>query len=395
MSTKPQRWTANRSVTQTLTKPSPASQTIVSTMGPLQWVDSMVGVQNPRWKSQIRGGLDASTEYRATKRIVSATSGPGYWNLSDPKNNLDGNIQVSGSWATPEWGSPGSDQGNASNIAISNLAKSVQSAYSTFQGLVAAAEAGKTGNMIVDRLGSLQGVIRTFNSKARLIKKARDLRTAKGRKKALKDLNGLYLEFTYGWTPLASDIQSLIAEMNKLETKTVGVSGVGKYETSTTSMSSGSVGFQAARYKSSKVSRKSYSVRYKGSLILSVAGKPVPKFGSELPAFVPTLYELLPWSFVVDYFSNVGSAVTAMSYSGVRFQYLFYNTKNSAIIEETYTAIPGSQVTAAYGGWSYTTTVEETKRFTTPPILPTPGLYLKPPSTKQWVNIASLVYSLL
>jgi hypothetical protein len=49
----------------------------------------------------------------------------------------------------------------------------------------------------------------------------------------------------------------------------------------------------------------------------SVAGRELENWGFSPDNFVPTIYNLIPWSFLVDYFSNIGDVIDAMSIRNV------------------------------------------------------------------------------
>jgi hypothetical protein len=47
----------------------------------------------------------------------------------------------------------------------------------------------------------------------------------------------------------------------------------------------------------------------------------VDRLGFRLDEFVPTLWEVLPWSFLVDYFSNVSEIISAATYVNSNLAY--------------------------------------------------------------------------
>lgn len=60
--------------------------------------------------------------------------------------------------------------------------------------------------------------------------------------------------------------------------------------------------------------REKHTVRYRGRIDAQVDApvwNNLDLFGFSAKEFVPTLWELLPWSFLVDYFTNVGDILDA------------------------------------------------------------------------------------
>jgi hypothetical protein len=54
----------------------------------------------------------------------------------------------------------------------------------------------------------------------------------------------------------------------------------------------------------------------KGTVALKLGfGMPAFQAGSTIPDFIPTLWELMPWSFLIDYFSNVGKCLNTRAFS--------------------------------------------------------------------------------
>lgn len=135
-----------------------------------------------------------------------------------------------------------------------------------------------------------------------------------------KTISGLWLEHSFGWLPLINDLKDaakahrMLAQPRRrvisaggMDWKYVPISGWGDGN-----YKAGSVGNTRFRVRSRKVD--STIVRYKGKLkaeIETTTWDDWALFGFTPSEFVPTAWELLPWSFLVDYFTNVGDILTS------------------------------------------------------------------------------------
>jgi hypothetical protein len=74
-------------------------------------------------------------------------------------------------------------------------------------------------------------------------------------------------------------------------------------------------------------------------------------FGFSPEAFVPTLWELAPWSFLVDYFVNIGDILSGWSYGRTNLGWsnttTIFEGETSVLFVARHDVIPSSA-----GGWS-------------------------------------------
>jgi hypothetical protein len=135
-------------------------------------------------------------------------------------------------------------------------------------------------------------------------------------------LSGLWLEYSFGWVPLISDCQDAVKAWSRLGEKRPGkpisVSFQAYYDThadpnfDNATLAIGSM--PHAYVHTEAYASETHTVRYKGVL------KPQAEmtkwddwslFGFTPSEFIPTAWELLPWSFLVDYFTNIGDILTS------------------------------------------------------------------------------------
>lgn len=129
-----------------------------------------------------------------------------------------------------------------------------------------------------------------------------------------------WLEFQFGVRPLISDIAALIDaikennafnEREVTNVKGFGVADGRRHYNPPTQV--GGAGLPTLTAREKEMSQ--VIVMYKGQVgaKLTAAGYIAKKVGIGLSDFVPTLWELVPYSFLVDYFSNIGEMVSAAS----------------------------------------------------------------------------------
>jgi hypothetical protein len=127
---------------------------------------------------------------------------------------------------------------------------------------------------------------------------------------------------------------------------------------------------------------------------------PLPMtFGVDLSSIVPTAWELLPWSFLVDYFTSVGSAIDAWSIRLVDFSWCNRTVRNRRTVKlcdlkweplNSPFSFGSVWVNGPYIASMSRYEVNRTKGF--PPV-ETAGFYLKVPgvASTKWLNIAALL----
>jgi hypothetical protein len=193
---------------------------------------------------------------------------------------------------------------------------------------------------------ALQDYLLSYFPKA---KKA--LRGVKTSSRAAKVLADTYLEFTFGWKPLAADIlsasQALWAIAQRPPVVRIYASASDTYGgADNLSAFPGSGQYYTLMIPSKNYG--TYSIRYEGGVNLNVGIDGIPNrmeaFGITLPDFIPTVWDLLPYSFIVDYFLNVGDVITA--YCGPRID-LSWGFKVS---HDVFTTIYGNVIFVEVGG---------------------------------------------
>lgn len=217
-------------------------------------------------------------------------------------------------WVT---GGPLISETTADNQAKTNMIKELRRAQTSFQGGVFLGELRETVRAIRNPAQSLR---RGLDSYLTALKQRRSRIKGKNpasRRAALRDiLGGTWLEYSFGWKPLLSDIDDAaetlanhMVRSDSLARREVFAEGQtsGVWPRSSSSVSNGPLVITYYR----RIHEK-FTVKYYGQVDVANPHKVgYRKIGLDLSNWLPTAWELLPWSFLIDYFTNVGDIITA------------------------------------------------------------------------------------
>lgn len=293
---------------------------------------SRTGAANPKWRSQIRSDSNAATVFDGYESAGSGTPCEGkisyeFWNAATGKwrestykhsGYFSGlNMpSVNTSHYTP---SPASIEANA--IAIRNLHRQIDRMNHQFMGGVFVAELHQAVKMVLSPAKKLRSKFSDYLTA--LAKRRRGV----AKEKLGKVLAETYLEYTFGWQPLLGDVKDAVKvfkrfSANDPERSRFRTKGETQIQLSQ-STAYKSVGVMVPfMYNQTVVTSGKVIVVYYGlfrggvldpNRAASSAEKLSSLCGFDLASFVPTVWELIPWSFVVDYFTNIGDMIQAYS----------------------------------------------------------------------------------
>jgi hypothetical protein len=216
----------------------------------------------------------------------------------------------------PAVSTPNFASGGADTQARVKFLQKFRKARTSFQGGTFLGELGEALNMIKRPGAALRAGLDRYYGAAK--EAARRAKSARGKSGAIA---GTWLEYQYGWRPLVSDIEDAFRAVNDFRRKDIihiSATGttdqnLGEYTTTYTN------GFFRCYFR--YLREGSVSVRYKGAVRCSVSESPwtLENWGLNTSNFVPTVYNLIPYSFIVDYFSNIGQVIDGMSLGRVEF----------------------------------------------------------------------------
>lgn len=300
-----------------------------------------IGELLPNWKGVIRAGGNATTPLDASESTIDWTKASGtleyicYKNL-DNVGGESSTITAKASGLVNYYPPPviTSHAGNtaseweADNQAITYLYKKIRQARSQGEGGIILGEFHKTIEMMVRPAASLQKSVEKYFLETKKILKGLSLTDRHGRKQPsrsiTKTLADTYLEYTYGWQPLTADLQNagiaaariMHPEYEKSRFRCYGEhSKVSSMETVPFSTPA-QIYFNKVTVKEGKIIVVYYGALQgttKATELSSNAQRIVDLSGFNWSNFVPTVWEIIPYSFLIDYFTNIGDLLMAAS----------------------------------------------------------------------------------
>jgi hypothetical protein len=228
-----------------------------------------------------------------------------------------------------------------------------------------------------------------------------------------KALADSYLEWTFGWKPLALDIADAIVGLQNRAQRFARVpieaSANEVYFGNTANVSTISDSFSFLNLSGVSRNQCSYSVRYKGSVKVDLVNGSLPVnrvLQLDLPHFIPTVWDLIPYSFVVDYFTNVGDIIRAYSARTNNLAWVNRTTR-TVYRNDTVHTVKDSKGQVGQGVWtpiglredgqnSWSQRTDFTRVNYPPGNLNVMAFHFElPNSEKPWENIAALLLSRL
>jgi hypothetical protein len=205
---------------------------------------------------------------------------------------------------------------NANSQALGILAQKSYKAQHELQGLTVIGELRETLGMIRHPGQAIyRGVGQYLGGLKKVVKG-----TVPRSRKRMDLVADSWLEYSFGWKPLINDIKNgmkALAEYQvatKQNRRTVHAKGTDSAGDNNPIERSDRYGPVDIKYRVRQHSQS--TVKYTASVMVKTpdqAGGFMQNFGLDWPSFVPTIWELIPYSFLVDYFTNIGDIVQAQS----------------------------------------------------------------------------------
>lgn len=283
------------------------------------------GVSNPRWREQIRNGQNATTTLTGVWDSCEAgnVGHAHFYGRASNGNYIemwhDGSYGVCQTAWSPTIPSFTLSTTTAQNRASAKFYKKLRSEAVQMSGPTFLGELRETARMLRHPASALWSKNKGYLD--RLTKEKR-----RNPKSWMQAAGGLWLEHAFGWTPLLNDCRDIVQAFHRLNEPRFARGVVGSYkdsrDTSSTLASphnlSGPTQLAPSqfwgRFRSTR--QEWCVVKYKGALKAQTDGwtpwsrESFGLFGFTPDEFIPTAWELLPWSFLADYFANIGDILT-------------------------------------------------------------------------------------
>ncbi len=275
------------------------------------------------YKTKIRRGEFAGSTLSWDGTNIIAT--PLYVSEAFPANlPLRPVMETVHSWCRgiPYNGSILSDPGTpstsiADTAALTSLSKRLSSELTTFQGGVFVGELKETIHMLRHPLiGLRRGLSKHLDlvaKRGKRIKKLANMKTM---------IAETWLETSFGIRPFihdADDAATALAEFledpNQQEFKTLTAKGFHETAKDVANVDVIGTALYSGFLQANAIRKRSVTVKYLTCIGVSPSVRDVSlqKIGVNFASFAPTLWELIPYSFVVDYFTNVGDVISGLA----------------------------------------------------------------------------------
>lgn len=389
--------------------------------------DSGSGADRKNWKDVIAQGGDATNAYVGNVTVCRPSSGSYSVSAFHPKTFSRFTEYGSGNYRTPPLSFPvipdadGIRTANAD--ARTRLLAQLRSINTDWESGPFLGELFSAMRMIrrptQDLFQEWERYVsrarRAADAAARNLKKRSDETIAAYRRRVraqqARAVNSTYLEATFGWMPLISDIENGATAMARAmamdRSSRTRVTGAAQSEKTTRSVTEGAANGTVYRETISTTysQRSGYRLvagvdRTQGASNVLRNPKLCERLGLTMRNFVPTLYQLLPYSFIVDYFSNLGDVIDSAftDTSSVTWVSESYRTISEWTISATCNVAAtqarlqtyGLQLSSASGGISCVSRQVKVTRNRLNGV-PMPNFTVHIPSPIQWVNVAAVV----
>lgn len=357
------------------------------------------GSQNPMWRDQVKRGINATTDYSRSGVIVDQAE-PVFYDFSAKCSQSQvnkGRSRFSGEILEhPDLsdfsGGPSFDPTSATNQAIMSFVHDAKAQYNSISGGVFLGELRETLSMIRNPAKSLRAKAQTYLDG--LSGRQSRFRT---KRDAESFIANSWLEASYGWMPLISDTKAGAEALARLihgDVRHSTVRGFGKAETaSTPTFSNYNVpGFTLGQKETYLISRDTCII--KGGVSAKATGPTLTNaahlFGFTPEEFVPTIWNLIPYSFLADYFLNVGDILEATFFDRAGVSWVSRtNLQEKVFTSRVHHKRQGSSWSGSSTGGSYVVRQKSMSRSSSTPLVPSFEVSL-PGAPQQWINMAAL-----
>nr|UJQ85302.1 MAG: hypothetical protein 1 [Leviviridae sp.] len=327
----------------------------------LRWTDSYVrvGSDKPHYKGLISQGLDAtgglSLEVFKHRQSIQkmnwhTESSPRVFYSAD-RGGLSP-IYLNSGYLN------GSIKAIVQNYAASEIRKRISQTNNPFKGMTFLGELRETISMIRSPAKSIRKKIDDLyrQNHAYLKNGRRDL--PRRSPEASKVLADSWLEFSFGVSPLLQDIDDAaraaagILSANGIKrVSAVATRVVTSSDAYTSGADTGVAGVCLVNRHWIYTARQSYHVGLRvDSSVETPLDNLVARGGFDLSEVIPTAWELLPWSFFIDYFINVGEVLQAQTIDMSNIAWKTSCLKETVEVSQSSTGIKSSGIIFDGGG---------------------------------------------
>lgn len=401
----------------------PTSTTVTGSRSRITWSDVVDSGVNPRFREQIRSHQNASTHNNRNRFIIRGhTSGFTEFQLDklpgstitprQIRRRVAGDILDAGDITVPNLYDNIALRNKANNAALIGFLNKARDAQTALQGGVFVGELRQTLTMIVKPGKAIRKLLNEYSRDIRR-RTRRFRRNGRLEPSHIRDANKVisdtWLEYSFGLSPLFADVEGGARALAELATRPHEYRRV-SYSTEEFEPNSQlgddryikNVDGKGTRYVVEKRGKQGHLCRITGEVRCEVKNPYLMSkelFGFKPSDFLPTVWELIPYSFLVDYFTNIGDVISAWTFP--QQDLTWWSRSRKAVREIEYLAYmidpinpnPGDyQVTSWFGPTlNFLISRERIERDATTLGLPVIRFQV-PGFSKKWLNIAALAH---
>lgn len=281
----------------------------------------------PGWRQKLARGENVTTSLTGEKSKIRLTNG--YMTAQRPKIGTGTMIYLTESvdsygltTSLPTGSVTSIDDTKANNAALRKFVGRLEEVNNAFKGGVFLGELAQTLRSIKNPAQSLRRLASDWRATGVKLRRTANFRPLPERRRLVKEaLADSWLETQFHWKPLLNDIDDGCRALAELATgqALIGprISGKGEARENV-GVTVGSGGVNLLRYKQHTVVEDHSIVIFRGAVRVNPRSNALmaPELLGFNPAsFVPTAWELVPYSFLIDYFTNIGDILTGWSHS--------------------------------------------------------------------------------
>jgi hypothetical protein len=367
-----------------------------------QSVTSGPGISD--WRRKISSGIQATTPLDAVGTRITLQNGDHA--LTHMELGLGGSTTYSemyGNFTYVDTAVPDPSSfiiQSVQNQVKMDMIAQIRNAHTAIQGLVTLGEMGETIRMTNGAgRGLFQGV-RNYLSDVSYLTRGRRLTP----QNLIRTIGEKWLEYSFGWRPLINDINDGMKAFDRWQYQRLPYIKVraGRSSSEKTPVNSILRNFAWYEIRLQPILAKTYGYKIYGQVGItnSGPGSLAHNFGIRLDEFVPTVYELIPFSFLVDYFVNIGAVIDALSLNKSSIRWLNHGELRSCQLDVEHShihkppALPWIKKEASISfGTPYRVLRYVKSRNGLPSynyLIPSVEFSI-PGSSTRWMNIAALV----
>lgn len=299
------------------------------------YTSTVIGEENPRWREHIRKGLNATTHLLGVQRERLPCPVTGWLTYSTPKargsDRWDSYLHQDQTYGLLIENPSGFSVSQADKLARQKFVSNYRDLRSAFQGGVFLGELAELVGMIKNPAKALRSGIDMYYGD---VKKRLRKRNNRNQKKIVAET---WLEYSFGWAPTirqVADISKIATASPYVATQIVQGTGKQDWKSQVSRAENSASGLGQFKWNEYFRSNNAVSVRYRGAIAASNRPPGFPEqLGFSWSNLVPTIWELIPYSFLVDYFLNVGAVVEGISTGNIYLQWGAKTVRKEAVGE--------------------------------------------------------------